>query len=282
MALLIPRLGQSWNEVSGLTAANAEFGTSVAANASAHTKTATPVQLLASSTYDAFGIIIGVGNVGTAATTNTRTLVDIMVGGSGSEAVLIPNLMAGQVGASASASSQPQYYYFPLYIPAGTRLSARSQSVTGSDTVNVTTFLIQNQIPGKWYGHRVTDYGTSTATSSGTSHTPAAAGSYATTTQLTASTTNRIRAMQIGIDLLTDTTGTNARGLVRIAAMGSTNYIVSGLAFRESTTLESLDYTQANFALSQMMFDIPAGQYLGVGGQLSTSEARGFAIYGVD
>jgi hypothetical protein len=282
MALLVPKQGANVIETT-IGASNAEFGTLITASATPHTK-GSPTQLLAATAFDSFGIIVGVGNVGTAATTNTRTLVDIMVGGSGSEAVLIPNLLAGQVGASNSASSQPQYYYFPLYIPAGTRLSARSQSLAASDTVNVSVHLVQNQIPGKWYGYRVTDYGTSTASSTGTSHTPTNnTGAYATTTQLVASTTNRIRAMQIGIDLLTNTAGNTARGLVRVAAGGSTNYIVSGLPFRESTTLESMDFTQANLVLSQMNFDIPAASYLGVGAQMSVGAAtRGFAIYGVD
>jgi ABC-type transport system involved in Fe-S cluster assembly fused permease/ATPase subunit len=90
--------------------------------------------------------------------------------------------------------------------------------------------------------------------------------------------------MQIGMDLgPTDTSATTARGLIRIAAMGSTNYVVSGLPYRVSTTLESFDYTQANLILSQMRFDIPAGQYLGIGAQSSgDAEARGFVIYGVD
>ena len=283
MSLLIPREGACFVETT-LTASNAEFGTTVTANATPHTKTTTPAQIIASTGYTAYGIVVGVGNNAAAASTNTRALVDIMIGAGGSEQVLIPNLLAGNVGLSASAATQPQYYFFPIMIPSGSRLSARSQHLVGSTNLFVSLHLIQNPAPGAWYGSRVTAYGPNTGTSTGIAHTPSNnTGSYATTTQITASTTNPIKAMQVGIDLATDTTGNTARGLLRIAAQSSTNYVVSGLPFRESTTLETLDYTQANLILSQMRFNIPAASYLGVGAQMSVgAEARGFAIYGVD
>jgi hypothetical protein len=282
MALIIPRQGACFKEATALVS-NAEFGTSVTAAGSAHTKGSTPTQLIASTGYTAYGVIVGLGNVGTAATTNTRTLVDIMIGGSGSEVVRIPDLLCGQAGASNSASSQPIYYYFPIIIPSGSRISSRSQSLAASDTVNVQIHLIQQPIPGRWYGSRVTAYGPDTATSSGVSHTPAGSGTaYATTTQITASSTNPIRSLQVGIDLGTATAGNTARGVLRIAAGSSTNYIVSDLPFRESTTLESIDPSVANFILSHMLFNIPASSYLGVGAMMSTAAARGFALYGVD
>lgn len=279
--LYIPRQGLSIVQ-SNTTSTSAEFGVSVTAGGSAHTKNATYTELVTSTDYVSYGIMIGVGAVGDTASTNTRTLVDIAIGSAGNEIVIIPNLMAGQVGQSASASSQPCYYYFPIRIPSGVRLSATSQSVTASDTVNVQIRLFQHPVPGQWYGQRVTAYGANTANSTGTSHTHGN-NSYATTTQLSAATEAPIKYLQVGIDLLTDTTGNNKRGLLRIAAMASTNYIVSDLPFRESTTLESIDYSICNFVLAQMAFDVPAASYLGVGATMNAAgEARGFVLYGVD
>ena len=279
--LYVPRAGQSSVETNA-GAGNAELGTSVAAGGSPHTKNTTYTTLVATTSYASYGILVGVGNVGTTASTNTRTLVDIAIGAAASEQVIIPNLMAGQVGASNSASIGPQYYYFPIVIPAGVRISATSQSLAAADTVHVTVHLFQHQVPGKWYGSRVTAYGANTADSTGTSHTHGN-GSYATTTQLTASSTNPIKALQVGMDLLTDTTGVTKRGVLRIAAASSTNYIVSGLPIQESTTLETVAFTPANFILSQMSFNFPAGTYLGVGADMgATGEARGFVLYGVD
>lgn len=282
--LYVPRTGQAFTSDNAPAAISSEYGTSITCGGSAHTKGAFSAgQLIASTAFDACGITVILGNVGTAATTNTRMLVDIGIGGSGSEVVLIPNLLAGQAGAGNSASIGPGIYYFPICIPAGSRLSARAQSVTASDTVNVQVHLHHHsQGAGRWFGQRVTAYGADEAASSGTSHTHGNA-SYAASTQLSAAIANPIRFMQLGVDLLTDTTGNTKRGLIRIAAGGSTNYVVNNLPFRESTTLETMDFVYANFILGQMNFNIPAGSYLGVGAQMNTTgEARGFVIYGVD
>lgn len=278
--LYTPLVGQNTLQASA-TSTSAEFGATVTASSSAHTK-GNWSQVLASTTYTSYGIAIGLAAVGTAASTNSRLLCDIGIGANPNEQVLIPDLIAGQAGGSASASSSPVYYYFPIIIPAGTRISARCQSLISADTVNVSAFLFQGAVPGRWYGSRVTAYGITSASSTGTSHSPGNS-SYATTTQLTASTTNPIKFMQIGTDLYDQTAGSTARGLIRIAAMGSTNYVVSDLPYRESTTLESLDNAQTNLILSQMAFNIPAGQYLGIGAMRNVAAAaRGFAIYGVD
>lgn len=259
-----------------------EYGTSITADATtAHVKGAF-TQLISSVARPAYGVMIALGNVGTTASTNTRMLVDIALGPSSSEIVIIPNLIAGQAAASASSSGSPHNYFFPIHIPAGVRVSARCSTLALSDTCHVQIRLLENKIPGKWYGQRVTAYGANTANSTGTSHTHGN-GNYATTTQLTAATDYNIRAMQLGIDLLTDTTGNTKRGHLRIAAGGSTNYIVIDIPYRESTTLEAMDFMEANFLLSHMGFNIPAGSYLGVGADMNAAgEARGFVIYGVD
>lgn len=279
--LYVPRNGQTRLE-DNVGAGNAELGTSVAASATPHAKNTTYTTLIAATAYQAYGIAVMVGSVGTTATTNTRTLVDIAIGAAASEQVIIPNLMAGQVGASNSASSSPQMYFFPIVITAGVRISATSQTVTASDTVHVSVYLFQHQVPGKWYGSRVTAYGADTADSGGTSHT-FGNGSYATTTQLTASSTYPVKYLQVGFDLAADTTGATKRGVLRIAGGSSTNYLVDGLPIQESTTLESVDYNRANFLLSHMSFNLPAGSYLGVGADMgATGEARDFVLYGVD
>lgn len=281
MGLLIPRQGQSRNGQIGLTVANAEFGQVVTGSSTTHTK-GSITELVSATTYDAFGLYVQLGATAPGASQNARVLVDIMIGGAGSEQALIPNLLAGNLGSSATSAIGNQGYYFPIFIPAGSRIAARCQGSISSETVNVSLQFLQWPIPGQWYGTRVTAYGADTANSRGTSHTPGAGGSYAAATQLTASTTNRIRALQIGIDMLSDTTASDARGLAQILAGSSSNTLVSGLPWRTSTTFEQVEFSLANFILSHMRFDIPAGSYLGVGAQLSVSEARGFALYGVD
>ena len=279
--LYIPRTGGAILE-SNTTGTTNEFGVSVAAGHLAHTKNTTYTELVAATAAAAYGIHVGVGAVGDTPSTNTRTLVDIALGAASSEIVIIPNLLAGQTGAAASASSQPCYYYFPLYIPAGSRISATSQSVTGSDTVNVQIRLLEHPLPGAWYGQRVTAYGAKVSNSTGTSHTHGN-NAYATTTQITASTTYPIKFLQVGIDLFIDTAGATKRGLLRIAGGGSTNYIASDLPYRESTMLEYVDFSICNFLLSHLRFNLPAGSYLGVGASMNAAGGtRGFILYGVD
>ena len=280
--LYTPAQGQSALEITYTGTTSAELGATVTANAATAHTVGGWAEVDASTAYDAWGVTVGIAGLGTTASTNTRSLCNIAVGAASSEVTIIPNLICGQAGQWASASIGPVMYHFPIHIPAGTRLSANLQSLALSDTATVTIWLHQWPIPGKWYGQRVTAYGANTATSSGTNHTHGN-NAYATTTQLTASTTNPIKYLQVGTDLLTDTTGNNKRGMFRIAAGTSTNYIVSGIPYRESTTLETTDFRHSNFLLSHMMFNIPAASYLGVGGMMNAAgEARGWAFYGVD
>jgi hypothetical protein len=280
--LYVPNHGMSELENAYTGTTSAEIGATVTANAAtAHTVGAW-AQLDAATTYDAYGVTVSISALGTAASTNTRSLVNIAIGAAASEQTIIPNLICGQAGSWNSGSIGPVMYHFPIRIPQGTRIAANLQSLALSDTATVNVWLHQFQVPGKWYGQRVTAYGPNTATSSGVSHTHGN-NAYATTTQITASTTNPIKYLQVGTDLLTDTTGGTKRGMFRIAAGSSTNYVLSGVPYRESTTLETTDFLHSNFLLSHMAFSIPAASYLGVGAMMNaTGEARGWAFYGVD
>lgn len=280
--LYVASHGQSGLENAYTGTSSAEYGATVTASASTAHTLGSYAEVTASTPYDAWGVTVTISNIGTAASTNTRSLVNIAVGAASSEVVIIPNLICGQAGAWNSASIGPVIYHFPILVLAGSRIAANFQSLALSDTASVNVWLHQHRIPGKWYGQRVTAYGISTAASNGTSHTHGN-NAYATTTQLTASTDNPIKYLQLGVDLQTQTAGATKRGLIRIAAGSSTNYIVSGLPFRESTTLETMDFAHANFILSHMQFNIPAASYLGIGAMMNaTGAARSYALYGVD
>ncbi len=277
--LLIPHRGATITE-DNIASLSGERGTSVASHATtAHTKNATYTTLVAATAYESFGIFVGITNTAVAST-RTSVLVDIAVGAASSETVIIPNLIAGNQSASGTAQGSGSYYFFPIRIAAGVRISATAQSVIVADTVNVTVHLLQHQIPGMWVGSRVTAYGADTATSSGTSMSPGN-GVYATDVNLTASTTNPIRYLQVGTDLLTNTAGANQRGLIRLTA--ATSVLASELPYDESTTVESTHFSAANFILSHMRFNIPAGVALKISASRNAAAAtRGWAAYGVD
>jgi hypothetical protein len=215
------------------------------------------------------------------ASTRTNVLVDIGIGGTGSETVIIPDLIAGNQAASGTAVATPgATYFFPLRIKAGTQVSARCQASTVSDTVNVAVVLLARGIPGMWYGSRVTAYGIASANSTGTSMSPGSS-TYATDVNLTASTTYPIKFLQIGADLFTNTAGTSSRGLIRITAGSS--ILAADLPYSESTTVESVSFSAANFILAKMAFNIPAGTALKISAMRNTTAAsRGWAAYGVD
>jgi len=264
-------------------AASAEFGTTVT-GAAAHVKNTTYTTVIAAITYDTFGITIMLAGTSDTASINTRMLVDIAIGAAAAEKVIIPNLMVGNVGVFGGvAYGNCQIYYFPIFIPKGSRLSATAQSLIVNDTCTCAVWLHQGpSARDRWMGSRVTSYGADLATSSGVSHSPGN-GAYATATEIITACTYPIKAMQIGYDLLTDTTAANSRGLVRIGVGATPNYVVSDLPFNESTTVESVSIAYGNFILSQMRFNIAAATRLTVSAQRSVSaEARGWIIYGVD
>jgi hypothetical protein len=231
-------------------------GTTITANATPHTKGATPTQLIASTAADSYAIQVHVHNNATSNAT-TSTLLDIMTGGSGSEVVLIPDLMAGWVLPVATSNAW-RTYTFPIFIPSGTRLSARSQSVVASKTCSVAITLMQRPTQLGYVGTRVTAYGVTSASSYGTLHTAGATSTYgATAGQLTASSTNPIRYMQIGVDPSNRTTTVDAYGWYRLQV--GTNVLIDDLLIATDTGTESIAFEEANRVLSGCLWNLPAG-----------------------
>lgn len=137
----------------------ASTGINITANATPNTK-GSWTTLLASSAFNASAIIIMVAG----GNNNQDTLLDIAIGAAASEQVVCENLFA-VAGANVKAAG---WYYIPIEIPAGTRLSARTQSTTASNILRLSVCLItsgfNSQSP---YGRVSTTYGANTADSGG-------------------------------------------------------------------------------------------------------------------
>lgn len=252
-------------------------GTTITANATINTKGATPTQLIASTAADSYAIQVHVHNNATS-NTNTATLLDIMRGGAGSETVLIPDLMAGWVHPVTTTNAW-RTYTFPLFIPSGTRLSARSQSVVTAKTCSVAITLMQRPTQLGFVGTRVTAYGVDSANSRGQLHTAGATSTYGTATQLTASTTNHIRYMQAGIDAGNRGTVVDAYGWYRIQL--GTSVLIDDLLLATDTGTESIGFDMTNQALSTQLWDIASGVQLQFA-IASTAVSFSSIIYGVD
>lgn len=151
--------GQRITELdSGVTPFN-----NIAAAGSANTK-GTFQELIASTVHEADAILVTL-----RANTAADCLVDIALGANPDEYPIIANLPAHMEANSFIIGGG---FRFPLFIPVGSRITARAQSGTGSATVAVQVHLIKGgALKGRSYSRCVT-YGANTADSGGTSIDP--------------------------------------------------------------------------------------------------------------
>ncbi len=130
------------------------YMSTVTASGSANTK-GSWTTISASCPFDSSGMIM----TGQSSNVNATGLMDIGIGGAGSETVIVPNLLMER-----SSGYEPfAPLWLPISIKAGTRVAVRFQSTTGGDTRYVKfAFAAAN---GALPFQRATDYGTTLATS---------------------------------------------------------------------------------------------------------------------
>lgn len=136
------------------------------------------VQLFASAPFNATGLMLQVQ----CSTGDRAALVDIGIGGAGSEVVILPNIYLW--ASTASAYSGLLSAYLPVQIPAGTRVAVRLQSSAASGDFYFKTQLFD--AGGLYTPQLATAYGADTATSHGTVLT-SGSGSKGSWAQLSAS-----------------------------------------------------------------------------------------------
>src|SRR5262245_42809694 len=95
------------------------IGTTLTSPATPHTKPATFTDLIATTTYDSYGFWLAACGTNASAAV-TGVLLDIAIGGSGSEVIIAPDI---QCGWRDNPSGNALATYFPLFIPKGSRLS---------------------------------------------------------------------------------------------------------------------------------------------------------------
>lgn len=105
-------------------------GTTITSSATANVK-GSYTQLTASTPRDYRGFFISIDGQ-QMSFTSQQLMVDIAVGGSGSEVVILPNL---PIFGSPIVGG-----LFPIPIPAGTRVSARSQATGASTVIGLTLY----------------------------------------------------------------------------------------------------------------------------------------------
>lgn len=255
----------------------------ITTGATPHTKTSY-TQLVSSIGSDPwYGFWVLGGHKGTSAT-DTSLLYDIAIGAAASEVVIVSNFPGGYTEPGAIGSVP---FYFPLYIPAGTRVAARLQSAPASLQVGFS--LIGNVNPNgliasaDLYGY-CTTYGANTATSGGVVVTPGTANVYGSVAQITSSTTAPIHAAMLGVQGAGNTTVLASAASVQLCAGAAASevVIVSELYLNAGTTETINKYQQPGFTSPITGLNIPSGTRLSIkqSANSGATETKDFIVLG--
>lgn len=236
----------------------------VTASSTIHTKGAW-AQLIASTSAEIGLLSLQVSGL---AQTNVETscLIDLATGASGSEVVFAENIAVGGARVLGDSSSNIVAIPLPVRIPSGTRIAARCQALIASDVVGIASAGFG--FPGMHMLPTTLDtYGTSTATSRGTTLT-GASGSW---TEIAASTTQRYRAIVIVPSIPTSSVAGNRASVRLTAGFGTAGAEVEvGSILCAFDTLERLHMLPAAIPLP-LFADVPAGSRLAVKHDLASS-----------
>lgn len=137
------------------------LGTVITASGSTNTK-GSYTQLISSTVGDTAAIYVAMTNVSSS---GVAIAMDIAVGAAASEQVIIPNIL------SSTNNSFSFGMMFPVQIPSGTRISARIQATTASDTIRASVTLFADAAIGR-SGSVIDILGFTAATTIGTSVDP--------------------------------------------------------------------------------------------------------------
>jgi hypothetical protein len=175
---------------------------------------------------DVYGILIHINSNGVS-TAARDTLVDIGTDPAGGTfGVVIPNLIGSSAG---SAILGGLWYYFPLSIKAGSTIGAAASvnnATVGTLRVNAIVFGRPDRPEVCKTGQRVTAYGATTATSTGTAVTPGTT-SDGTLTSLAAAIAERNWWWQLGVGVNNGTiTAVNYAGDLAVGSSTSLNRLI--------------------------------------------------------
>jgi hypothetical protein len=229
--LWVPQKGQLRVETNAGAVGTANIGTAVTTGAAAGTKGAV-AQLIASTLFDAYWIMVMASNLNSSATASEGAL-DIMVGAA-TEELLIPNMLMGYAGGAGSPIGGPQVWQFPLYIPAGSRLSAKACSARTSTAFRVAVWLYGGDgVPPFRVGSKVTTYGVTVP--NGTTITPGASGAEGAWTQIAATSSEDHFAFYPSFQPQADTTINNLYYNVDIGVGAATEEQIGSWFFQTNS-----------------------------------------------
>lgn len=176
----------------------------ISAHATPHSKGAWTT--IMTTTYDVYGFWLSFTTSALAAT-QTDMMIDIATGPA-QENIIIPEYLCGWRGSTGTGFFM---HWFPIFIPAGTLVSGRLQALITVDTIRLLMYAngSASGIPGPLFSG-CDAYGTSTAASQGTSHTPGNSGAESTAANIGGTTSKHYDAVMLGLGgTLTQTLSTD-------------------------------------------------------------------------
>lgn len=213
-------------------------GATLTASGTANTK-GSYTELTSSSGFECNSIAVTIRN--TSTTEGVHYLFDIATGAGGAETVVVPNLSGESTWSSGSTASNGTFV-LPLTISSATRIAARCQASTGSQTMAMSLSLVA---AGDTDGPTsYTDYGADTATSDLTQVDPGGVadtkGSY---TEITASTSAVTQILSMMSSLSGNGNPSTSIWMVDIAtgAAGSEVVLVPDIMVTATVTVGSIN-----------------------------------------
>jgi hypothetical protein len=246
----------------------------------ANTKDTTWTTLIASTSFDAQLALVHIQG-SSLSSTNTATLIDIGIGAAASETVLIPDLLAGYSPPPAALGGFPRHAIFPLYIPAGSRLSARAQSVRTTGSTKVWIELLGGAHgPDWWCGEQVIAYGITAASSIGTNVTQGGTSSEGSWTSIGTTSQDHKALIFLVHGSNTDTTMQTSAQNWDVGIDTTSTAILAQDFLSMSGTAESIGQ---HGIWMPIYADVPSGSVLAVRGSASVAspDVLDVALYGV-
>ena len=252
-------------------------GTIITASATPNTKGAY-TELLSSTTAPIGGFSVAIQ--GEELTAPTDFLLDISVGGAGSEEVIVPDLLFS-IGNSMDTGLLLTFE-IPVSIPQGIRIAARMQASAASEAIACSIIAKATTFSSSGTGASMIAVGANTADSGGTQVDPGGTintkGSY---TEITASLGRTINGILLATGQQTNTANRRNKFLIDIAigGSGSEEIIVSNYPMT-ATQQETTFLGRAVIPIT-----IPVGTRISIRCQSadadSTDRLLDYVIYGV-
>lgn len=273
-----PQWGYCTSSLSGTPSATVN-GTAITAGTSNANGTA--VALLTALTHDVEYLVLGFSGF-TVATAVNRTQIDVMIDPAGGSSwdttnLLIPDLIVGGTPTVSATIGPSHRFHFPIYVKSGASIGVRARTshtvAAGSSRVFATAFGGNKSPTSWWCGQKVTAIGTTTASSSGQSHTTGNTGAFSSWTSLGSTTPLRAGAVVWGVQ--SQLTAHAARGYRFEFGAGSTM-----IGYPVVVTVNTSEQCSVQSLSSPIFVDIPAATQLQVRGTSSgTAEAMDVAAY---